>query len=195
MATNRSEKEKMLAGEPYQAMDPQLVAERLACRYALKDLNNSIAKTEEWQAAVTKLAPNAQPGTHLEPPFYCDYGYNLYLGKNFYCNFNCVILDVNKVTIGDNCMLAPNVQIYTAGHPIDAQRRISGEEFGYEIKIGDNVWIGGGAIICPGVTIGDNTVIGAGSVVTKDIPSNVVAVGNPAKVIRKLEPEEPRPTI
>eukprot|EP00744_Colponema_vietnamica_P016111 GILI01022590.1.p1 GENE.GILI01022590.1~~GILI01022590.1.p1 ORF type:complete len:195 (-),score=25.40 GILI01022590.1:91-675(-) len=193
MAT-RTEKEKMLAGEPYFANEEQLVAERLACRYSLRTLNNSISNTDEWRQAVTKLAPNAHPGAHLEPPFYCDYGYNLYLGKNFYCNFNCTILDVNKVTIGDNCMLAPNVQIYTAGHPVDAERRISGEEFGLEIKIGDNVWIGGGAIICPGVTIGNNTVIGAGSVVTKSLPDNVVAVGNPAKVLRVIAQGEPKPT-
>lgn len=118
--------------------------------------------------------------------FFCDYGYNIEIGKNFYANHNCIILDVNKVKIGNNVMFAPNVQVYTATHPIDAEERVSGVEMGYAIKIGDNVWIGGGAIICPGVKIGENTTIAAGSVVTKDIPANVLAAGNPCRIIREL---------
>lgn len=125
---------------------------------------------------------------YLEPPFRCDYGSNIKVGKNFYTNFNCVILDVNTVTIGDNVLFAPNVQIYTAGHPLDVKGRVEDAiEFGYPITIGDNVWLGGGVIVCPGVNIGENTVIGAGSVVTKDIPANVVAAGNPCRVIRAIE--------
>lgn len=186
----RSQKERMIAQQPYLASDPELVADRHACRVTMKALNNALPHSDEWRDAISRLAPNAAPGVHLEPPFFCDYGYNLYLGKNFYCNFGCTILDVAKVTIGDNCMLAPNVQIYTATHPVDAALRISGVEYGYDVTIGNNVWIGGGSIICPGVTIGDNTVIGAGAVVTKSLPANVVAVGNPAKVIRTIEQGE-----
>ncbi|MBW3695836.1 sugar O-acetyltransferase [Vibrio sp. T187] len=183
----KTEKEKMLAGEPYDAWDEELYQARIACRKSMQKLNNSIPDTDEWQAAMRELVPNADSGLYLEPPFRCDYGSNIRCGKNFYANFNCVILDVNSVEIGDNVMFAPNVQIYTAGHPIEVKARVEeGVEFGYPITIGDNVWIGGGVIVCPGVNIGKNTVIGAGSVVTKDIPANVVAAGNPCKVIREL---------
>ena len=120
------------------------------------------------------------------PPLHCDYGKNIYAGDGLYMNYGCVILDCNTVHIGDNVLCAPYVQIYTAYHPTDPETRLSGKELAAPIKIGNNVWIGGGAIICPGVTIGDNTTIGAGSVVVKDIPANVVAVGNPCRVIRKL---------
>ena len=122
----------------------------------------------------------------IEQPFNCDYGYNIRIGENFYANVGCTILDVAPVTIGDNVMLAPNVNIYTAGHPLDAEIRNSGLEYAYPVNIGNNVWIGGNVTIVPGVTIGANTVIGAGSVVTKDIPANVVAVGNPCRVVRKI---------
>ena len=122
----------------------------------------------------------------IEPPFACDYGYNIEVGENFYANVNLVILDGAKVRIGDNAFIAPNVGIYTAGHPLDASDRNKGLEYAYPITIGDNVWIGAGAIILPGVTIGDNVVIGAGSVVTKDIPACSLAVGNPCRVIRKI---------
>lgn len=133
------------------------------------------------------MIPQSQ-GAYLEPPFRCDYGANITLGKNFYANFNCVVLDVAPVVIGDNVLFAPNVQIYTAGHPLDVKSRVEeGIEFGTPITIGNNVWLGGGVIVCPGVTIGDNSVIGAGSVVTKDVPANVVAAGNPCRVIRTLD--------
>ncbi len=122
----------------------------------------------------------------METPFYCDYGYNIEVGDNFYANFGCVILDVNRVTIGDNVLLAPNVQIYTAGHPVDPEKRLTGKEYGKPVFIGNNVWIGGGVIICPGVKIGDNVTIGAGSVITRDIPNNTIAVGNPCKVIKSV---------
>lgn len=137
--------------------------------------------------AIDQLIPQSQ-GAYLEPPFRCDYGANITLGKNFYANFNCVVLDVAPVVIGDNVLFAPNVQIYTAGHPLDVKSRVEeGIEFGTPITIGNNVWLGGGVIVCPGVTIGDNSVIGAGSVVTKDVPANVVAAGNPCRVIRTLD--------
>lgn len=184
----KTEKQKMLAGEPYLAWDETLYAERIACRKILQQLNNSIPDSDEWKSAIQQLIPNAKGEVYLEPPFRCDYGTNIHVGKNFYANFNCVLLDVNRIDIGDNVMLAPNVQIYTAGHPIEVKGRVEeGIEFGLPIKIGHNVWIGGGAIICPGVTIGDNSVIGAGAVVTKDIPDNVVAAGNPCKVIKQID--------
>lgn len=126
----------------------------------------------------------------INPPFYCDYGYNIEVGKNFFANYNCTIIDVAKVTIGDNCLLAPNVAIYTAGHPIHPDSRNSLYEYGIPVRIGDNCWIGGNAVICPGVTIGSNTVIGAGSVVTKDIPAWSVAAGNPCRVIRQITEED-----
>ncbi len=183
----RTEKEKMLAGEPYLAWDEELVAERVACRNTLQKLNNSIPETPEWRAAINELLPNA-PDAYLEPPFRCDYGSNIKVGKNFYANFNCVVLDVGEVIIGDNVLLAPNVQIYTAGHPLDVKGRVEeAVEFGHKITIGDNVWLGGGVIVCPGVNIGANSVIGAGSVVTKDIPDNVAAAGNPCRVIKPIE--------
>lgn len=182
----KTEKQKMLAGEPYDAWDKELYNQRIQCRKILKQLNSSIPTTLEWREAIDTLIPGAT-GAYLEPPFRCDYGENITLGKNFYANFNCVILDVAEVYIGDNVMFAPNVQIYTAGHPLDAHARIEqGVEFGQSITIGHNVWLGGGVIVCPGVTIGENTVIGAGSVVTKDIPANVLAVGNPCRVIKSL---------
>ena len=122
----------------------------------------------------------------VNPPFYCDYGFNIEVGDNFFANYNCTILDVAKVKIGKNCLLAPNVAIYTAGHAVDPELRVAMYEYGMPVTIGDNVWIGGSSVICPGVTIGDNSVIGAGSVVTKDIPSGVVAAGNPCRVIRAI---------
>ncbi|MDA0148900.1 sugar O-acetyltransferase [Vibrio sp. LaRot3] len=184
-----SEKQKMLAGEPYDAWDEELYAERIACREILQRLNNSIPNSSDWKAAQTELIPDAI-NPHLEPPFRCDYGSNIKLGKNFYANFNCVILDVAEVVIGDNVLFGPNVQLFAAGHPLDVESRVEkGIEFGVPIEIGDNVWIGGGVIVCPGVKIGNNSVIGAGSVVTKNIPANVVAVGNPCRVIKSLEPE------
>ncbi len=128
----------------------------------------------------------------VNPPFYCDYGFHIETGKNFFANYNCTIIDVARVTIGDNCQFAPNVSIYTAGHPVHPDSRNSLYEYGIGVSIGDNVWIGGSTVILPGVHIGSNTVIGAGSVVTKDIPDWVVAAGNPCKVIRKITEEDRR---
>lgn len=129
-------------------------------------------------------------GAFINPPFYCDYGFNIEVGKGFFANYNCTILDVAKVRFGDNCLLAPNVAIYTAGHPVHPETRNSGYEYGIEVNVGNNVWIGGNSVICPGVTIGDNVVIGAGSVVTKDIPANCIAVGNPCRVVREITEED-----
>lgn len=131
-------------------------------------------------------------GAFINPPFYCDYGSHIEVGKNFFANYNCTILDVAKVKIGDNCQMAPNVAIYTAGHPVHPDTRNSGYEYGIEVTIGDNVWIGGNTVICPGVHIGNNVVIGAGSVVTKDIPDMVIAAGNPCRVIREITEEDRR---
>lgn len=181
-----TEKEKMLNGLPYNASDVELVQDRLRAKKLCKIFNNLDPDNLEERVNVLKELFKTNSNPYIEPNFFCDYGYNIELGKNFYANHNCIILDVNKVKIGNNVMFAPNVQVYTATHPINAFERISGIEMGYTIEIGDNVWVGGGSIICPGVKIGSNSTIGAGSVVTKDIPPNVVAAGNPCRVIRDL---------
>lgn len=182
-----TEKEKMLAGEYYTASDPELVALRQNARRLTRLYN---ATTEEEHARrrelLAELLGAMGEGVYIEPPFRCDYGRNIIAGDNFYANFDCVILDVCKVTIGRNVKFGPRVGVYTAGHPIDAPTRNALLEFGKPITIGDNVWIGGSAVILPGVTIGANTVIGAGAVVTKDIPANVVAAGNPCRVIKNI---------
>lgn len=182
-----TEKDKMLRGELYDASDPQLVQERLAARRLLKALNDSHPDDlDRRRALLADLLGAMGKGTHIEPPFYCDYGYNILLGDRVFFNFNCIILDCNLVRIGDNTQLGPAVQIYAATHLLQAVERIKGPELGYPVTIGRNAWIGGGAIIGPGVTIGDNTTIGMGSVVVKDIPANVFAAGNPCRVIREL---------
>ena len=179
-----TEKQKMLAGELYNGMDPHLVAERMTSRMLLRSFNNSRPDELEWREKLLRELLRAEGRIWIEPPFYCDYGSNITVGDNFYANFGCVILDVNTVQIGRNALLAPYVQIYTATHPTDPAQRLTGREFAKPIVIGDNVWIGGGAIICPGVTVGSDVTIGAGSVVTKDLPDGVIAAGNPCKVIR-----------
>lgn len=182
-----TEKEKMLKGDAYIASDPELVKDRQKARI-LTRLYNQTIETDDYtkNEILRKLLGSTGENVYIEPSFKCDYGYNIHLGENFYANFDCIMLDVCEIKIGKNAMLAPNVQIYTAYHPIDPKLRISGIEYGSPVTIGDNVWIGGGAIINPGVTIGDNVVIGSGSVVTKDIQSNCVAVGNPCKVIKNI---------
>jgi maltose O-acetyltransferase len=182
------EKEKMLAGEMYDPMDPELVEGRLNARLLFQKIN--LTEDDEKprrDALFYELMGEAGPNLWIEPPFYCDYGYNIKLGKQVFMNFNCCILDVAEVKIGNNVMLAPNVQIYTATHPLEAKARNSGREFAKPITIGNNVWIGGGAIICPGVTLGDNVVVGAGAVVTKSFGDDVFIGGNPAKVIRAIK--------
>jgi maltose O-acetyltransferase len=183
----KSEKEKMISGELYDAGDPQLVADRRRVRLLFKQFNDTTAEQrEERLRLVREIIPILGEKVWIEPPFHCDYGSNITLGEQVYFNFNCVILDVAPVTIGSNVLFGPAVQIYTATHPLNAAERRAGLEFGLPISISDDVWIGGGAIICPGVTIGARSVIGAGSVVTKDIPADVLAVGNPCRVVRTI---------
>ena len=176
----------MLAGEPYDASDPQLVAERLRARELCQALNALPPTLETERAALLAELFGAQTNVYVTPPLFCDYGRNITLGRNVYFNFNCIVLDVAPVRIGDNVLFGPAVQVYTATHPLDAALRRSGIESGKPIVIGDDAWIGGGAILNPGVTIGARSVIGAGSVVTRDIPDDVFAAGNPCKVIRNL---------
>lgn len=186
----KTEKEKMLSGELYDPLDTQLSEERMRTRLLIKELNDTREDEPEERARILKeLIPNAGSGLWLQPPFYCDYGSNMVVGEKVFFNFNCVVLDVMQVTIGSRTLFGPNVQIYTATHPADWKIRASGVEFAKPITIGEDVWIGGSAVICPGATIGDRTIIGAGSVVTKDIPSDVFAAGNPCRVIRSLTRE------
>lgn len=184
-----TEKEKCRLGLLYDAnYDEELLADREKAKDLLYDYNllRPSQKEEKKQLLQTLLGRTGEQ-VIIEPPFACDYGYNIEIGENFFANMNCVILDGAKVRIGDNVFIAPNVGIYTAGHPLDVEQRNKGLEYAYPVTIGNNVWIGAGVHILPGVTIGDNVVIGAGSVVTKDIPSDVLAVGNPCRVIRQIE--------
>ena len=183
----RTEWEKMIAGEPYRALDPELSALRRRARLLTRDLNASRDDEEELRTRLLReLIPNAGAGLWIEPPFYCDYGRNITAGERVFMNFDCVVLDVAPVVIGDCVKFGPAVQVYTATHPLDAAERRSGIEFGRPIAIGSDVWVGGAAVICPGVSIGSRTIIGAGSVVTRDIPADVFAAGNPCRVIREL---------
>lgn len=184
----KTEKEKMLAGELYDAADPQLAAERAACRDLLKVLNESRDHESEKRRQALDQLLACENDTWIQPPFYCDYGYNIRAGEKVFFNFNCVVLDVMPVTIGSNVLCGPAVQIYTAMHPVSAIERRTWLEYAKPVTIGSDVWIGGGAIICPGVTVGDGCVIGAGSVVTRDVPAGVFAAGNPCRVIRQLMP-------
>ncbi len=189
-----TEKEKMLAGELYNSLDLQLVNERRQARELTRAFNATTAdEGSKRKHLLIELLGSAGSAIGIEPPFFCDYGYNIHLGDYVFFNFNCVILDVMRVDIGSHTMFGPNVQIYTATHPLDAAERRSGLEFAKPIKIGCDVWVGGSAVINPGVTIGDRSVIGAGSVVVKDIPADVFAAGNPCKVIRYLQTPEGLP--
>eukprot|EP01119_Soliformovum_irregulare_P006584 TRINITY_DN1879_c0_g1_i1.p1 TRINITY_DN1879_c0_g1~~TRINITY_DN1879_c0_g1_i1.p1 ORF type:complete len:216 (+),score=40.18 TRINITY_DN1879_c0_g1_i1:48-650(+) len=182
-----------MAGEMYFSGDPQLVAERKQCRRLMRRFNQDAedANDDDREKLMKDLIPNCGSYNFIEPPFACDYGFNIHMGDRVFINFNCVILDVNKVEIGHDTMFAPNVQIYTATHPVDCVLRDTGRELGFPIKIGNHCWLGGGCIILPGVTLGDNVTVGAGAVVTKSFPSNVVIAGNPAKVIKQLEVPDP----
>lgn len=183
-----TEKEKMIAGELYAPTDPQLLEDRRQARILFGDYNTTHPdEVEKRKRLLQRLFDRKYVNLYIEPPFYCDYGFNILLGDNVYMNYNCCILDVSLVTIGNNTMLGPNVQIYTASHPLEYKARNSGVEFAKPITIGNNVWIGGNATICPGVTLGDNVVVGAGSVVTKSFPDDVFIAGNPAKVIRNID--------
>ncbi|MDD3218091.1 MAG: sugar O-acetyltransferase [Lachnospiraceae bacterium] len=170
--------------------DDEVMEEQKRSRRLTQQLNTMDRSDFEGIGKVVKELLGKSEGAFINPPFYCDYGSHIEVGKNFFANYNCMIVDVAKVTIGDNCQMAPNVAIYTAGHPVHPAARNTMYEYGIEVTIGDNVWIGGNTVVVPGVHIGSNTVIGAGSVVTKDIPDWCVAAGNPCKVIRKITKED-----
>lgn len=183
-----SEKEKCRNGELYDAnYDTELIAERQVCKDLCYEYNTILpSDSVRRRELLVRLLGKTRDSFLIEQPFYCDYGYNIEIGENFYANVNCVILDGAKVTFGDNVFIAPNCGFYTAGHPLDVEQRNRGLEYARPITVGNNVWIGAQVCVLPGVTIGDNCVIGAGSVVNRDIPSNSLAVGNPCRVIRKI---------
>ena len=170
--------------------DESVMEEQKVCRRILQRLNTADRSDFDAISRIVKELLGKSEGAFINPPLYCDYGSHIEAGKNFFANYNCTIIDVAKVTIGDNCQMAPNVAIYTAGHPLHPVSRNSMYEYGISVSIGDNVWIGGNTVILPGVHIGSNTVIGAGSVVTKDIPDWVVAAGNPCRVIKQITEED-----
>ncbi|MBO4460901.1 MAG: sugar O-acetyltransferase [Clostridiales bacterium] len=185
-------KERMLANLPYKSWMDGLKEESIENKKKIFRYNNLPPDAEEERDKLIReiLGKTCEGYLNIESPFHCDYGYNIEVGTNFFANYNFIVLDVGKVRIGNDVMLGPNVAIYTAGHPIHPESRNSGYEYGIDVTIGDNVWIGGNVCIMPGVNIGNNVVIGAGSVVTKDIPDNVIAVGNPCKVVREITEED-----
>lgn len=188
-----SEKEKMLSGELYKSFDAELLAERQRAKEIVFRYNSlQPSLVEERNELLRSLFGSVKGNFFIEPPFRCDYGCNIEIGENFYANYNLVILDCAKVTIGDNVLIGPNVGIYTAGHPLHFELRNEELEFASPITIEDNVWIGGNVVLNPGVTIGRNSVVGSGSVVTKDIPADVVAAGNPCRVIREITDADKR---
>lgn len=187
MTQPKTQMAKMLAGEPYVADDPELNAAHLRAQKLLAKFNATAAdESDERREMLTALFAKFGEGAILKPALRCDYGFNISIGERTFINFDCVLLDCNRITIGSEVQFAPGVHVYTATHPIDAKQRRAGVEYALPVTIADGVWLGGGAILCPGVTIGENTVVGAGSVVVRDLPANVVAVGNPCRVIRKL---------
>ncbi|MBO7450343.1 MAG: sugar O-acetyltransferase [Clostridiales bacterium] len=183
-----NQKERMLANLPYKSWMDGLSEDRFENKKKIYRYNNLPPEAIEEKNALLRdiLGKTCEGYLNIEAPFYCDYGYNIEVGTNFFANYNFIVLDVGKVRIGDNVMMGPNVAIYTAGHPLHPESRNSGYEYGIDVTIGDNVWIGGNVCVMPGVTIGNNAVIGAGSVVTKDIPDNMLAVGNPCKPVREI---------
>ena len=184
----KTEKEKMLAGELYFASDLELKKERENARRLTRLFNETLENEHSERTRLLKeLFGSTGKDLNIEPSLRCDYGSNIHVGENFHANFDCVFLDVCEIRIGDNCMVAPGVHIYTATHPLDPMERISGAEYGKPVTIGDNVWIGGRAVINPGITIGNNVVIASGAIVTKDVPDNVVVGGNPAKIIKEID--------
>lgn len=186
-----TEKEKMLLGMYYKASDKDLTEERNTARSLSAEYNSTApSELERREDILKKLFKKCGKNVYIEPPFYCDYGSNIALGDNVYINFDCIILDVCNVSIGNNVFIAPRVSIFAASHPIDADIRNSLLEFGNPVNIGNSVWIGGNTVINPGVSIGDGSIIGSGSVVTKDIPANVIACGNPCRVIRQISDED-----
>ncbi len=183
-----TEKEKMQKGLLYNAnYDEEILQERIICKDLCYELNNiRPSDIEKRNKLIRKILGKVKDGFFITSPFYCDCGYNIEIGENFYTNHNCVILDGAKVIFGDNVFIGPNCCFSTAGHPIDEKQRNEGLEYAFPIKVGNSVWFGANVTVLPGVTIGDNVVIGAGSVVNKDIPSNVIAVGSPCKVLREI---------
>ncbi|NUB92825.1 sugar O-acetyltransferase [Haloterrigena sp. SYSU A558-1] len=182
-----SEKERMLDGELYDPTDPELVADRNRARDLTRRYNATAPDDRtERRELIGELFESVGDECQIEPPFRCDYGYNIRVGENFYANFDCVVLDAGRVEIGRNCMIAPGVHIYTATHPLDASERIEGPEYAKPVAVGDDVWIGGRAVINPGVTVGDESVVASGAVVTEDVPDGVVVRGNPATVVKDL---------
>jgi len=183
-----TEKAKMLDGELYDPGDPELVSDRKRARHLTERYNGtSPGDGSNRRDMLDELLGSLGEECHIEPPFRCDYGYNIDVGENFYANVDCVVLDVCRVDIGRNCLLGPGVHIYTATHPLDASERATGREYGEPVAIGDDVWIGGRAILNPGITVGDNAVVASGAVVTEDVPADVVVQGNPATVAKELE--------
>ena len=184
-----TEKEKMVKGQMYDAnYNENLMRERLQAKDLCYEYNHlKPSQIAERKEVIRSLLGNTKKEFWIEPSFWCDYGYNIEIGENFYANHNLVILDGNKVKFGDNVFIGPNCGFYTAGHPLDAERRNQGLEYAKPIEVGDNVWFGGNVVVFPGVKIGNNCVIGAGSVVTKDIPEGSLAYGNPCRVVRKIE--------
>lgn len=185
----KTEKAKMLAGELYDPLDPELSRARQRCHNLCQRLNDSQDDQQEERRLILADLFGYSTDAWIQPPFFCDYGFNISLGSKVFFNFNCVVLDVTRVEIGSSVLFGPSVQIYTATHPISAAERRTGLEFAKPVSIGSDVWVGGGAIICPGVLIGERSVIGAGSVVTRSIPADVFAAGNPCRVIRTLSEE------
>lgn len=186
-----TEKEKCAAGLLYNAnYDQELIKERMVCKDLCQEYNGlKNSDTEKRNELLKKILGNIKGNICIEPSFWCDYGYNIEVGENFYANHNLVILDGAQVQFGDNVYIGPNCSFYTAGHPLDVKQRNEGLEYAHPITLGDNVWLGGNVVVLPGVSIGNNTVIGAGSVVTKNIPENVVAVGSPCKVVKSIAEE------
>jgi len=191
MEREKTEKEKMLSGELYNANVPELLKGRDDSALKCKEFNETDRSDVQKRSEIMKkLFGKIGENCYITPNFVCDYGENIFLGNNVYMNYGVIMLDCAKIEIGDDCLIAPNVQFYAAAHPIDPVIRKKGLEFAKPITLGKNVWIGGSVIILPGVTIGDNTTIGAGSVVTKNIPENVVAAGNPCRILRRFEVDE-----
>jgi maltose O-acetyltransferase len=190
-AHGRTARERMLGGDPYDPLDDELVAGRARARSLTRSYNETADSEQERRATIlSELLGGAGAGVWIEPPFRCDYGSNIYLGRNVFLNFDCVVLDCARVEIGDATLLGPCVQIYAATHPLAAGQRRAGVEYALPVTIGADVWIGGASVICPGVTVGPGTVVGAGSIVVADLPAGVVAAGNPCRVLRALAPDE-----
>ncbi|SDI00590.1 maltose O-acetyltransferase [Alteribacillus persepolensis] len=184
----KTEKEKMLAGEMYWPEDPELIEERQQARKFTRLLNKTTEiEDEERQRIIEQLFGSFGENINMETPFRCDYGYNIHVGSNVFMNMDCVFLDVGEINIGDNCLIGPGVHIYTPHHPLNPKERLSGKECGKPVKVGNNVWIGGRAVINPGVSIGNDAVIASGAVVTKNVPSRAVVGGNPAKILKYTE--------